>query len=130
MQESYSEVTHDICISVVPAPLPASSDLTRSVYAFSYTVTVENLGAYPVQLMERHWHVFSAEYQIAEVVGPGVLGLQPKIEPSESFTYTSGTVLDAPVGYMYGTYTFHAKQGEEFLAKIPRFNLVYPVMYH
>lgn len=102
------------------------SDPQNNQYAFSYTVTITNSSAQSVQLLERHWIVLSAERQIAEVVGPGVVGLQPVIEPGEQFSYTSGTVIEDPVGSMYGTYTFRSSAGSVFQADIPKFDLLYP----
>ena len=76
----YSEITHQIRVSVIPRVIAKESDPGSGVYAFGYTVTIENLGCDTVQLLERHWKVMSAEVQIAEVVGPGVVGEQPVLE--------------------------------------------------
>ena len=130
LDRTYSQVTEKVKISVIPLPLERESSTEENVYAFSYTITIENLGSETVQLVERHWLVYSADKQIAEVVGPGVVGEQPILEPGKSFEYTSGTVVNDPVGAMQGTYTFRTEQGRYFGVGIPRFDLIYPIMVH
>ena len=100
------------------------------MFAFGYTIRIENLGSDAVQLLERHWKVMSAEVQIAEVVGPGVVGEQPVIEAGQTFEYRSGTVLNDPIGWMEGSYTFRATGGSFFQVRIPRFDLFYPMVLH
>jgi ApaG protein len=126
----YSEITNQIRVSVRPKVIKKDSDPKSGVYAFGYTVKIENLGSETVQLLERHWKVISAEVQIAEVVGPGVVGEQPFIEAGHCFEYTSGAVLNDPCGWMEGSYTFRGDGGNFFQARIPRFDLFYPVVLH
>ena len=82
-----------------------------------------------VQLLERHWLVFSAEKEHAEVIGPGVVGLQPILQPGQTHEYLSGSAINDPVGAMQGTYTFKYITGptksELFKVIIPRFELIY-----
>ena len=127
---AYTETTSDIRVTVSPAPSFKNSDPGEDVYAFSYTITIENLGRSTVQLLERHWNIFSNEEQIAEVVGPGVVGVQPTLAPGQSFQYTSGAVIHHPRGSMRGVYTFRGEGGRRFEVVIPAFALVYPVMIH
>ncbi len=126
----YSEITHQIRVSVRPKVIKKDSDPQNGVYAFGYTVKIENLGCDTVQLLERHWKVTSAEVQIAEVVGPGVVGEQPVLEAGQSFEYSSGTVINDPFGWMEGTYTFRANGGKFLQVTIPRFELFYPLVLH
>lgn len=78
-----------------------------------------------VQLLDRSWKVISDGKTIAVVNGPGVIGLQPIIEPGESFSYTSGTVIEDPIGAMLGSYTFKSLSGDLFEVEIPKFDLVF-----
>ena len=126
----YSQVTRDIRVSAVPSALLDESDPAKNVYAFSYTITLENLGSVSAQLMERHWIIFSGEKQLAEVVGPGVVGKQPTLDKGQKFTYTSGAVIHEPYGAMQGSYTFRSAEGTFFEVAIPRFDLLYPVIIH
>ena len=126
----YKEVTNKIKVSVLPVPLEESSDLSRHVYTFSYTVRLENLGEETVQLLERYWRVFSGDSQITEVIGPGVAGGHPVLHPNETYQYRSNAVIDGPLGSMEGTYTFRSEAGKFFQVTIPNFDLVYPEVFH
>lgn len=76
-KEHYEDVSNDIKVRVLPQFLDDRSDPARSLYAFAYTITLENLGSSHVQLINRHWKVKSATRQIADVKGEGVVGEQP-----------------------------------------------------
>ena len=126
----YVAVTNNIRISVMPEHLEDNSDPDNDVFAFSYTITMDNLGHTSVQLLERHWIIKSAGVQIAEVVGPGVVGAQPTLEPGTSFQYSSGAVIHDPIGSMQGSYIFKNEAGQYFDVKIPKFELLYPIHIH
>ncbi len=126
----YSQVTDGILVSVLPAPLIEESNPARNIYSFSYQVRVENLCPDTVELLERHWRIFSGKEQIGEVVGPGVVGVQPVIEPGQYFEYTSGAVIYDTYGAMEGTYTFRRENGTYFQVAIPRFDLFFPMVVH
>lgn len=126
----YSEITRDIKVSVRPQHIEENSEPDNDVFTFAYTVRIENLGSEPVQLLERHWLIMSNGVRIAEVVGPGVVGLQPSIAPGGIHEYSSSAVIQDPVGSMEGSYTFKTDGGKYFEVKIPRFDLLYPVMLH
>ena len=128
--ELYSQITKSIRITVLPEHIESNSDPRNDIYSFTYTITVENLSDKTVQLLERHWIIMSAGVQIAEVVGPGVIGSQPVLEPGHIFEYSSGAVIHDPVGSMHGSYTFKSEDGSYFQVTIPRFNLLYPIMLH
>lgn len=130
ISEVYSAVTNDIKVSVSSEPLLANSNPVQHVFAFAYTITIENTGQETAQLLERHWIIKSDGIQIAEVVGDGVVGEQPTLKPGESFQYTSGAVVHDPVGSMEGSYTFRAESGRFFEVGIPRFELHFPMMIH
>ncbi len=119
-------------IEVVPEPafLEQHSDPAANRYVFAYTITLRNVGRVPAQLLERHWLITHADGRIEEVRGPGVVGAQPRLEPGEHYTYSSGAVLDTPVGTMQGDYLFVTDEGERFLVPIPRFTLSIPRMLH
>ena len=47
-----------------------------------------------------------------------------------SFEYTSGTVLETPIGTMQGSYQMLADDGTQFDAEIPPFLLTVPRQLH
>lgn len=110
--------------------LPTQSNPTEKRYAFAYTVIIRNTGAVDVTLLSRHWIITDAEGGVREVRGEGVIGQQPRIAPGESFRYTSGTVIETPVGTMHGSYRLQASDGVEFDAAINVFRLADPRTVH
>jgi ApaG protein len=123
-----TQTTQSIAVTVQTTPMEDESNPTQGSFAFAYTVRIENFSDATVQLLERHWLIESADEQIGEVVGPGVVGVQPILEPGQHFEYTSSTVIRDPVGAMKGTYIFSRKDGGFFTVQIPRFTLFYPAL--
>lgn len=117
-------------VSVKTAYLEDQSKPDDSRYAFSYTVTITNVGSIAAQLISRHWVIKNDLGEIQEVKGLGVIGAQPLLEPNESFEYTSGTVLTTPNGEMKGSYQLVAADGTWFEAVIEPFKLIQPRVLH
>ena len=106
----------------------SSPDMNR--YVFSYTITIRNEGSFPAKLLTRHWIINDANGNVQEVHGEGVVGEQPYLKPGESFQYTSGTVIETPVGSMEGSYQMLSEDGTPFDADIPAFTLSLPNKLH
>ena len=51
----YEKMTRGVKVAVKPAFLDDQSDPDEGQYLWSYTVTIENKGAEPVQLLSRYW---------------------------------------------------------------------------
>ena len=122
----YELETRRIRVSVRPAYLHEQSDPEDDRYVWSYTVTIENRGKEPVQLLSRYWNIIDGQGRIQEVRGAGVVGAQPTIKPGESFQYTSGCPLETASGSMSGRYQMMSASGESFEAEIPAFLLESP----
>ena len=111
-----------INVSVDTSYLESQSDSEDDRYVFAYTVTIQNHGTVPAKLMTRHWIITDANGKTQEVKGEGVVGEQPHLKPGEGFQYTSGTMLETPVGTMHGSYQMVTDEGVEFKADIDLFN--------
>ncbi len=99
-------------------------------YVFAYTIRIRNLGRLPAQLVARRWVITDANGRVEEVRGEGVVGEQPRLEPGEQFTYTSGATLPTAVGTMEGSYDMRGDDGTVFDAPIPPFTLAAPRTLH
>ncbi len=119
-----------IAINVRTQYLAEQSDASQKRYVFTYTVTIANQGTGVAQLISRHWIITDADNQVQEVKGLGVVGNQPLLKPGESFEYTSGCVLETPVGTMRGSYQMVSDDGSPFEAEIPEFVLAIPRTLH
>lgn len=121
----FVEVTNGVRITVETTFQPLYSNSASNEFVFSYTVTIENLSAYTIQLKRRHWFIFDLVAGTYEVEGEGVVGLQPILEPSGRHIYTSGCNLLSPIGKMEGIYMMERQMdGQFFEVKIPSFTLV------
>lgn len=122
--------TYDIEVEVQTRYIDEQSMPEQNRYVFSYTITIHNVGERPAQLVSRHWIITDANNKVQEVRGEGVVGEQPELQPGEQFRYTSGTMLETPVGSMRGSYQMIADNGVEFDAEIPVFTLSIPRTLH
>jgi len=124
------QVPNDIQVHVESEYVPDQSSLSENRYVFSYHVTIENCGTLPAQLLSRHWIITDGNQKVQEVKGDGVIGEQPTIMPGESYEYSSGAVLQTPVGSMQGSYQMVDATGLHFDAHIPVFTLATPRSLH
>lgn len=129
-QDSEQTAARRYVVEVMTQYLEEESDSINHRFVFAYTVSITNQGDRAGQLLNRHWIVTDAQGKEEHVRGPGVVGKQPWLEPSEGFRYTSGTVLTTPFGTMHGSYEFQTRQGERFEVSIPVFALSVPNIVH
>ena len=95
-----------VFVHVMPNYMQEESNPEKQRFVFSYTVSITNETEHEVQLLSRHWIITNGEtLKTQEVRGEGVIGQKPVIQSGESYTYTSGTVMETPVGTMHGFYT-------------------------
>jgi len=99
-------------------------------YVFAYTITLVNKGSVSAKLLSRRWIITDADNRTEEVEGEGVVGEQPTLKPGEGFRYTSGAVIETPVGTMHGSYRMLAEDGQTFDTDIPEFVLSAPRVLH
>ena len=122
----YDRTTRGIRIEVHPFYLEDQSTPDQGHFVWAYRVKIENVGLEPVQLLNRYWKITDAFGRIKEVRGPGVVGEQPRLDPGETFEYTSGTPLSTPSGIMAGTYEMTTDSGDSFPVEVPPFSLDSP----
>lgn len=121
---------YQIDVNVKTKYIEEQSDAINNRYVFAYTINITNNGDIAAKLISRHWIITDATGNVQEVKGMGVVGEQPYLQPGESFEYTSGTVMETPVGSMEGSYQLVADDDTEFEAQIPAFSLSTPHALH
>ncbi|PWC16823.1 Co2+/Mg2+ efflux protein ApaG [Brenneria corticis] len=119
-----------VCVQVQSFYVESQSLPDEERFVFAYTITVRNLGRHEVRLLGRYWLITNANGHQTEVQGEGVVGEQPVISPGSEFQYTSGTVLETPLGTMEGHYQMIDHQGNAFQVAIPVFRLAIPSLIH
>ncbi len=120
----------DIRIKVATSYMDDQSQPDADRYVFAYTITISNDGDEPATLRSRHWIITDANGKVQEVSGDGVVGEQPHLSPGEDFRYSSGAVLETPVGAMQGMYRMETDTGDHFDAPIAPFTLAVPGLLH
>lgn len=103
--------------------LAEQTDPENDVYAYAYTVTIQNTGDVTAQLIGRHWIITDATGKTEEVRGLAVVGHQPLLKPGERFEYSSWTRLATPNGTMRGRYFCMTEDAQWFEAPIQEFML-------
>ena len=120
-------ITQGVKISVDTVYQDEYSNPDKEHFMFAYQITVENLSDYSIQLMRRQWFIFDSSGSRREVEGEGVIGVQPLIEPGESYSYVSGCNLTTDMGSMSGNYLMKRTADEtDFTVDIPEFLLIVP----
>lgn len=119
-------VTEGVRVQVRASFWVERSSPENNQWAFTYTVTIANVGQKPATLRSRHWLITDAEGHVDEVQGPGVVGKQPRLEPGQRFEYTSWAMLKTPFGLMRGTYQMERDDRSTFDAEIAEFSLMQP----
>jgi len=120
------EADYNIKVKVDSQYIEAESNPEANRFVFAYTVRIENKGDIGAKLISRHWIITDANNRTQEVKGKGVIGEQPYLKPGEFFEYTSGTMMETPVGSMHGSYQMVANDDHEFDASIEPFTLALP----
>ena len=130
MKENTIPTDAHIDVAVETQYIAEQSSPEDDRYIFAYTITISNTGKVAAKLLTRHWMINDANGNVQEVHGEGVVGEQPYLRPGESFRYTSGTVIETPVGSMGGSYQMVTDDGQAFDAEIPVFTLSLPNALH
>ncbi len=119
-----------IRVDVETSYIEEQSDPRDKRFVFSYTITIRNEGKVPARLLTRHWIITDANGNVKETRGDGVVGEQPYLKPGQGFRYSSGAVIETPVGTMQGSYQMLADDGQKFDAPIAPFRLAMPGVLH
>ena len=119
-----SLITNGIKISVQTLFLSDQSSAEKDVYVFAYKITIQNLTDKTIRLIKRKWLIINAYGEHSVVMGEGVVGQQPVLQPDQIHRYMSGCVFKTPIGKMEGFYTMvDINTQEEFQATVPAFIL-------
>ena len=123
-----SKISEGVEVSVETFYQQDYSNPLQSEYMFAYRITIENHNSFPVRLQSRHWHIFDSNGSYREVEGEGVVGVQPTIQPGESYRYVSGCNLRTEMGKMKGSYQMENLNSKQmFQVDIPAFEMIVPM---
>lgn len=121
-----TNIADQINVTVETQFLPEHSSNKEQQFVFTYTITIANNSKMSVKLLSRYWLITDANGDTSTVVGEGVVGEQPIIEPNKRYTYSSGSVFKTPVGTMQGHYQMVGSDNTPIKVDIPVFRLATP----
>ncbi len=125
----FSKITSGIKITVKSEYDSKNSFPSENRFVFRYHIGILNLGNIPIQVLKRKWLIYDVGFGFTEVVGDGVIGLTPELQPMESFNYFSNVQLRSGVGNMSGKYLVkNLLNDETFEVEIPKFSLMAEVL--
>lgn len=126
-----SIISEGVQVSVETFYQPDYSNPVQSEFMFAYRITLENHNSFPIKLHRRNWQIFDSNGSHREVEGEGVVGVQPIIQPGESYQYVSGCNLRTEMGKMKGTYQMENLNNKQmFQVDIPSFEMIVPMKYN
>lgn len=126
MSASSQAITRGLKVIVQARYVEAQSNPEQNQWMFAYLVNIINDGDVSTQLISRTWLITNSQGEEQRVEGPGVIGEQPRLEPGESFSYTSACPLDTSVGSMHGTFSMRDDDGTTWEAEVAPFTLSTP----
>ena len=123
-----SKISDGIEVSVETFYQPEYSNPMQREFMFAYKVTITNNNRFSIKLLSRHWFIYDSNGTRREVVGDGVVGVQPIINSQKHYEYVSGCNLNSELGKMYGRYTVeNVLSRNQFQIAIPAFEMVAPL---
>lgn len=126
---SRMKTTRGVRVRVRSMFVPEQSSKKNHSYTFAYRVNIRNESGETVQLLRRYWEIIDGNGMKRTVLGDGVVGRQPVIEPNREHDYVSGCVLQTPFGQMSGHYVMQrVEDGEIFEVEIPAFLMALPFL--
>lgn len=107
-----SPMKHDACYG----DKRLASDVIEPIHSVLRGASIDNVGEETVTVLGREWRIFNEDGSLHREIRRGtsessmVVGLQPVLEPGDSFIYHSGTDVKSSSGYMEGSFqvsSFH-----------------------
>lgn len=120
------DIADKIHITSDPVYLEEESSPVKDQFVWAYHITIKNTSDLAIKVCRRHWLITESRGVHQEIVGDGIVGQEPVLQPGESFFYTSGTLLSSPSGMMEGNYEMECEEGYRFRVPIPPFSLDSP----
>ncbi len=122
-----SLISEGILVNVEVFYQPEYSNPLQNEYMFAYRITLENFNSYSVKLLRRNWRIFDSNGSYRHIEGEGVVGVQPLLQPGETYQYMSGCNLRTEMGKMEGSYQMENLHDRSvFQVRIPEFQMIVP----
>jgi ApaG protein len=123
MEHCYYETTEGVEVKVEPKLVLDQTNSDLGYFFYKYNISIKNNSKLTHRIISRHWIVRDGRGHEEEVVGEGLLGEQPELEPGQVYEYSSACPLTTPTGNMRGAYYSLDQNGNEHKLTIPLFFL-------
>ena len=124
-------ITDGVKVSVETGYQADYSNPMENEYVYAYRVTIENLSANPMTLIEMYLGIFDSKRPYRELESKGVEGVHPVIASNEAYSYVSGYTFHSDMGYIKGQYIFEdLRTSRIHYIMVPSFDLVAPFKYN
>lgn len=100
--------------------------VTDKPHSFVYFISIHNDSDHTVTIQHRKWVISHDDGTQLVVMGEGVVGQTPVIEPGEKFTYHSQHLIGTASAIAEGAYCGLDETGRKVYTLIPRFRMVVP----
>lgn len=121
---TYSQTTEKIKVTVKSFYLEMESSPIEEKYVHIYYISIENKSENPIRIVRRRWYIKNSFDEVIEVSGDGVVGQRPLINPGDTYSYNSSSVIKTFSGTMRGFYEAETSDGISMKINIPEFRLV------
>jgi len=105
--------------------VPTNSAPSYRPHQFAYHITIHNDSLQVVQISGRRWVITNEKGHRLIIEGDGVVGQFPTLIPGDTFHYHSYHLLDS-TSHAEGLYTGQDEEGENIIARIPKFEMKVP----
>jgi ApaG protein len=95
-------------------------------HSFVYFISIRNRSGVTVTLRQRKWVVTHDDGTQIVVVGDGIVGQTPTLQPGGTFTYNSQHLIATQSAVAEGAYGGVDDSGRAVVTRIPRFELRVP----
>lgn len=107
-----------------------ASNTNENIYCFNYTLYIENLGSQSTRLLSDYWFLSSSDDDVVKMEGKTIANIQPLIRPGEVFEHNNHITTKSPIGFIEGSYSMIAENGESFEMMVSPFTLAAPGHLH
>ena len=92
----------------------------KTSYIYVYSILIQNKSQNTVQLQSRRWFISDEHGKTETIIGDGVVGKTPILQPGGFFEYQSYASIFTKNGCMSGEYYFqNMESGNLFCTEIP-----------
>ena len=99
---TFEQTTDGIRVQVASDYIDSQSDPDENRHVWAYQVRIENLSEETVQLLTRRWRITDGNGRAHEVIGDGVVGEKPVLEPGDHYESFQRDPVGDSTGFMTG----------------------------